>query len=125
MQKIGRSAWMEKRKPGVGPLDAVCRPLAVSACTSDVHTLFEGALGERENLTLGHECCAEVVEVGALVKDFHPGDRVLVPAITPVWNSLEAQAGFPMHSGGMLGGWKFSNVKDGVFAEYFHVNDAD
>ena len=23
MQKIGRSAWMEKRKPGVGPLDAV------------------------------------------------------------------------------------------------------
>lgn len=25
----------------------------------------------------------------------------------------------------MLAGWKFSNVKDGVFAEYFHVNDAD
>lgn len=24
----------------------------------------------------------------------------------------------------MLGGWKFANVKDGVFAEYFHVNDA-
>ena len=31
----------------------------------------------------GHECCAEVVEVGSLVKDFKPGDRVLVPAITP------------------------------------------
>ena len=30
-----------------------------------------------------------------------------------------------MHSGGMLSGWKFSNFKDGVFAEYFHVNDAD
>jgi threonine dehydrogenase-like Zn-dependent dehydrogenase len=25
----------------------------------------------------------------------------------------------------MLAGWKFSNFKDGVFAEYFHVNDAD
>jgi threonine dehydrogenase-like Zn-dependent dehydrogenase len=24
----------------------------------------------------------------------------------------------------MLGGWKFANIKDGVFAEYFHVNDA-
>jgi threonine dehydrogenase-like Zn-dependent dehydrogenase len=24
----------------------------------------------------------------------------------------------------MLGGWKFANGKDGVFAEYFHVNDA-
>lgn len=30
-----------------------------------------------------------------------------------------------MHSGGMLSGWKFSNFKDGVFGEYFHVNDAD
>ena len=26
-----------------------------------------------------------------------------------------------MHSGGILAGWKFSNIKDGVFAEYFHV----
>ena len=25
----------------------------------------------------------------------------------------------------MLAGWKFSNFKDRVFAEYFHVNDAD
>ena len=30
--------------------------------------------------------------------------------------SLEAQAGYSMHSGGMLAGWKFSNFKDGVFA---------
>ena len=30
-----------------------------------------------------------------------------------------------MHSGGMLAGWKFSNFKDGVFAEFFHVNEAD
>ena len=30
-----------------------------------------------------------------------------------------------MHSGGMLAGWKFSNFKDGVFGEVFHVNDAD
>ena len=30
-----------------------------------------------------------------------------------------------MHSGGMLSGWKFSNFKDGVFGEFFHVNDAD
>jgi threonine dehydrogenase-like Zn-dependent dehydrogenase len=30
-----------------------------------------------------------------------------------------------MHSGGMLSGWKFSNFKDGVFSEVFHVNEAD
>ena len=118
-------AWIEKERPKCGPLDAICRPLAVAICTSDVHTLWEGAIGDRHNMILGHECCAEVVEVGELVKDFQPGDRVLVPAITPDWNSLEAQAGYSMHSGGMLAGWKFSNFKDGVFSDYFHVNDAD
>ena len=30
-----------------------------------------------------------------------------------------------MHSGGMLHGWKFPNFKDGVFSEFYHVNDAD
>ena len=125
MLKIGESGWIEKERPKCGPMDAICKPLAVAICTSDVHTLWEGAIGERHNMILGHECCAEVVEVGELVKDFKPGDRVLVPAITPDWNSLEAQAGYSMHSGGMLAGWKFSNFKDGVFSEYFHVNDAD
>jgi len=125
MLKIGEAGWIEKERPACGPMDAICTPLAVAICTSDVHTLWEGAIGERHNMILGHECCAEVVEVGSLVKDFKPGDRVLVPAITPDWNSLEAQAGYAMHSNGMLAGWKFSNFKDGVFSEYFHVNDAD
>ena len=34
------------------------------------------------------------------------------------------QRGYPSQCGGMLGGWKFANVKDGSFAEYFHVNNA-
>lgn len=78
-----------------------------------------------QHMILGHEAVGEIVEVGRLVKDFKVGDRVLVSAITPDWNSLEAQGGFAMHSGGMLSGWKFSNFKDGVFGEFFHVNDAD
>ena len=125
MLKIGASGWIEKPTPECGPMDAICKPLAVAICTSDIHTLWEGAIGDRHNMILGHEACAEVVKVGSLVKDFKPGDKVLVPAITPDWNSLEAQAGYAMHSGGMLAGWKFSNFKDGVFGEFFHVNDAD
>ncbi|WP_288685908.1 NAD(P)-dependent alcohol dehydrogenase [uncultured Brachyspira sp.] len=125
MLKIGQSGWIEKDRPACGPTDALVKPLAVAICTSDVHTLWEGAIGERHNMILGHEACGEVVEVGSLVKDFKPGDKVLIPAITPDWNSVEAQAGYSMHSGGMLAGWKFSNFKDGVFGEVFHVNDAD
>ncbi|MCI1990685.1 MAG: NAD(P)-dependent alcohol dehydrogenase [Oscillospiraceae bacterium] len=122
---IGRTGWVTKKDPVCGPLDAICRPIALAPCTSDVHTVWSGALGDRHDMILGHEAVGEVVEVGSLVKDFKAGDKVLVPAITPDWNSLEAQAGYQMHSGGMLAGWKFSNFKDGVFAELFHVNDAD
>ena len=125
MLKIGATGWVEKDMPKCGPLDAICKPIALAPCTSDVHTVWEGAIGEREDIILGHEAVGEVVQVGELVKDFKPGDKVIISAITPDWNSLEAQEGYAMHSGGMLSGWKFSNFKDGVFAEYFHVNDAD
>lgn len=125
MLRIGETGWIEKERPACGPKDAIIRPLAISPCTSDVHTVWEGALGERQNMILGHEACGVVDEVGSEVKDFKVGDRIMVAAITPDWDSIAAQSGFPMHSGGMLGGWKFSNFKDGVFGEYFHVNDAD
>ena len=125
MLGIGNTGWIEKDYPNLGPMDAIVKPLAVSPCTSDVHTVWEGALGERSNMILGHEAAGVVVETGSMVREFKKGDRVMIAAITPDWNSLEAQAGYPMHSGGMLAGWKFSNFKDGVFAEYFHVNDAD
>nr|AAB06720.1 secondary-alcohol dehydrogenase [Thermoanaerobacter pseudethanolicus ATCC 33223] len=125
MLSIGKVGWIEKEKPAPGPFDAIVRPLAVAPCTSDIHTVFEGAIGERHNMILGHEAVGEVVEVGSEVKDFKPGDRVVVPAITPDWWTSEVQRGYHQHSGGMLAGWKFSNVKDGVFGEFFHVNDAD
>ena len=125
MLGIGRVGWIEKENPVCGPLDALVEPIAVSPCTSDIHTVWEGAIGDRHDMILGHEAVGRVVEVGSLVKDFKPGDRVIVPAITPDWASLQAQGGYSMHSGGMLAGWKFSNFKDGVFGELFHVNEAD
>ncbi len=125
MLQIGKTGWIEKDRPKCGPMDAILRPIALAPCTSDVHTVWEGAIGERHDMILGHEAAGEVVEVGEMVKDFKPGDRVVVAAITPDWGSVEAQSGYPMHSGGMLAGWKFSNFKDGVFAEFIHVNEAD
>ena len=93
MLGIGKTGWIEKERPECGPLDAIVRPIAVSPCTSDVHTVWEGAIGERTDMILGHEAVGVVEEVGSLVKDFKVGDRVIVSAITPDWSSLEAQAG--------------------------------
>lgn len=126
MLRIGEVGWIEKESiTPCGPLDAICRPIAVAPCTSDLHTCYDGGIGERHNMFLGHEAVGEIVEVGSLVKDFKVGDKVIAPAITPNWGSIEAQRGFAQHSGGALSGWKFSNFKDGVFAERFHVNEAD
>ncbi|MFD2417728.1 NAD(P)-dependent alcohol dehydrogenase [Amycolatopsis pigmentata] len=124
MKEIGRVGFMDKPVPRPGPNDAVVRTTRALICTSDSHTVA-GGIGPRENLTLGHEAVGVVHDVGSEVKIFQPGDRVLVGAITPDWGDPASQGGHSSQSGVPLGGWKFSNSKDGVFAEYFHVNEAD
>lgn len=124
MQGIGKVGIVDKERPACGPMDAILRPTKGLICTSDVHTVH-GAIGDRDNLTLGHEVVGIVDEVGDLVTRFKRGDRVAVGAITPDWGSDAAQAGHPSQSGAALGGWKFANEKDGTFAEVVHVNEAD
>ncbi|WP_422931674.1 NAD(P)-dependent alcohol dehydrogenase [Singulisphaera sp. PoT] len=123
MKGIGEVGFIEKPIPDPGPNDAVVRTTRALICTSDVHTL-RGGVGERHNLTLGHEAVGIVAKLGSEVKGFREGDRVLVGAITPDFSCENCQRGYSSQCGHMLGGWKFANVKDGVLAEYFHVNDA-
>ena len=124
MKALGQVGFMEKPIPTPGPDDAIVKTTRALICTSDSHTV-RGAIGPRENLTLGHEAVGVVSAIGSNVKLFKPGDRVVVGAITPDWGDPASQAGHSSQSGAPLGGWKFSNTKDGVFAEYFHVNEAD
>jgi isopropanol dehydrogenase (NADP+) len=124
MKEIGQVGFMDKPVPEPGPNDAVIKTTRALICTSDSHTVH-GGIGPRQNLTLGHEAVGVVHKVGSAVEVFKPGDRVVVGAITPDWGDPAAQGGHSSQSGAPLGGWKFSNTKDGIFAEYFHVNDAD
>jgi threonine dehydrogenase-like Zn-dependent dehydrogenase len=124
MKSVDDVGFMDKPIPTPGPVDAIVRTTRALICTSDGHTVH-GAIGPRENITLGHEGVGVVYRVGSEVKDFKPGDRVVVGAITPDWFSEASQMGHSSQSHQALGGWMFANVKDGVFAEYFHVNQAD
>lgn len=124
MLGLERTGFLKKPVPSPGPNDAIIKTTHALICTSDSHTV-RGAIGPREELTLGHEAVGIVHAIGSQVSRFKVGDRVVVGAITPDWGSPEAQNGYPSQSGGALAGWKFANVKDGVFAEYFHVNEAD
>lgn len=126
MIRVGETGWIEKEKPAIGPLDALVRPIAVAPCSSDTH-VSHGGSGPKENLILGHEAVGEVVEVGSLVTSFKPGDVVVVPCCTPDWNQLGVQqrGSNNAHDVGPMKSFKFLSSKDGVFAEYFSVNNAD
>lgn len=126
MIRVGEAGWMEHEKPVAGPLDAVLRPLMVAPCSSDTH-MMHGGSGPIEDRILGHEAVAEVVEVGSCVKKFKAGDVVVVPCCTPDWEApgVQKKGGNNAHDYGTAVSFKFLTQKDGVFAEFFHVNNAD
>lgn len=124
MKKIGEVGFTEKPIPEPGPNDAVIKTTKALVCTSDVHTV-KGAIGERENQTLGHEAVGVAYKLGSEVNEVKEGDRVAVNAITPCYKCENCIRGFTSQCQQLLGGWKFANIKDGVFSEYFHVNDAE
>ena len=102
MKEIGQVGFMEKPTPVPGPDDAIVKTTKALICTSDSHTM-RGAVGPRENLTLGHEAVGIVHQVGTNVKLFKPGDRIIVGAITPDWGDPASQAGHSSQSGVPLG----------------------
>ncbi len=125
MHGIAEVGVTDKPVPRAGPNDAIIRTTAALICTSDTHTVA-GAIGDRHGLTLGHEAVGVIHELGEVAADsglFHVGQRVAVSAITPCYSCDNCQRGYPSQCGGMLGGWKFANLKDGSFAEYFHIVD--
>lgn len=90
--------WVDIEIDEYGPYDAICKPLAMAPCTSDVHIVWGHAyMSDAPNRVVGHEATAEVVKVGDKVKDFKPGDRVIVPAITPDWLTVPSEQGFSQH----------------------------
>ena len=113
----------EKPKPTAGPLEAVIRTTAVCPCTTDVeiveHLIMPSIIGN----FIGHESVGVIESVGLGVTHFKPGDRVVVPALTPNWRTMEAQSGLPQFSDGSAFDWGIR--KDGVFAEYINLRDVD
>ncbi|GAA5106326.1 zinc-dependent alcohol dehydrogenase [Nocardia iowensis] len=75
----GTLEWRETDEPRLRHSgDALVRPLAVAICDLD-RMIVRGAAPARGPFPFGHECVAEVVEVGDEVCGFAPGDRVIVP----------------------------------------------
>ena len=75
----GRLRWHSvPAPPPPAPDGAVVRPIAIATCDMD-RPIGLGATPFPMPLHFGHECVAEVLAVGGNVRDFGPGDRVVVP----------------------------------------------
>ncbi len=98
---------------------AILKPVYLSPCSSDVHTVFSGNGPRRKNLVLGHEGIAEVLETGSGVKDFKPGDLVAVSAVMPEKGDIAGHKGMPFSAS------KLGRNIDGMWAERFKVPMAD
>ena len=71
--------WVDAQAPALeGDGQALVRPLAVAMCDLDAAWLG-GVIPFDEPFPLGHECVAEVIEVGDGVSTVSPGDVVVVP----------------------------------------------
>lgn len=120
----GNIAYIEKARPTLAAAHgALLKPLLVSPCTSDVHTIWQGS-PKRPDLTLGHEVIARVEEVGTEVTDFHVGDVVAVSAITPDWSQPDVEENYA-HAGHNFSAHMLGNTIDGAFQELFYLPCAD
>lgn len=121
----GKTDWYDAPEPELTPYGAILKPIAVTPCSSDVHTVFGGGSPKKPNLILGHESIAEVIQTGELVREFKVGDRVAVPAITPNWRDVSIQEGNFRHASAPFSGHQLGRTQPGVFAEKYSVEDAD
>jgi alcohol dehydrogenase len=70
--------WHDVREPRLeGDGEALVRPLAVARCDIDLF-LTSGLFPSRGPFALGHECVAEIVELGDAVRGREVGQRVVV-----------------------------------------------
>ena len=124
LERQQKTAWFDAPQPQLTPYGAILKPIAVTPCSSDIHTIWGGS-PKQPNLILGHESIAEVVEVGPYVRDFKAGDKVAVPAVTPDWRHKAIQEGNRKHAGTPFSGCQLGRTQPGVFAERFLISDAD
>lgn len=125
LKEPGVVGWHDAPEPELTPYGAILRPVAVTPCSSDVHTVFGGGSRKAPNLILGHECIGEILEAGSEVRDFQPGEIVAVPAITPDWRARAIQEGNDRHASAPFSGHQLGRTQPGVFAEKFLIPDAD
>lgn len=106
------------------PTDAIVRVARTALCASDMHYYHGGQKVKEWGIVMGHEFTGTVLEVGADVKSFKPGDQVLSPFTTSCGSCFYCER---QESGRcLLGGKCFGTpALPGAQAEYVRVELAE
>ncbi len=114
------------------PNDAIVRLTASAICGTDLHMIRGTVPGMTPGTVLGHEGVGIVEEVGRAVRNFKPGDRVVVPSTIGCGNCSYCRAGYysqcdvanpngPASGTAFYGGPSTSGPFDGMQAEFVRV----
>lgn len=101
--------------PVIGVYEVLVKVKACGICGTDVHKAVHKTV--EPPVVLGHEVAGDVVEVGARVQKFVPGDRVVVPHHTPCFACHDCHHGHPT----LCEEYTKTNLDPGGFSEYVRV----
>lgn len=90
----GRIEIDDKPIPDIGPNDALMRVTTTTICGTDVHIL-KGEYPVERGLTIGHEPVGVIEKLGANVKGYQEGQRVIAGAICPALPLMPARMAAP------------------------------
>lgn len=76
------------------PTDALVRITTSAICGTDLHFVRGSMPGLEPGTVLGHEAVGEVLEVGPEVRNFVPGDRVVIPSSIACGYCVYCRAGY-------------------------------
>lgn len=110
----GSVSVVEIPVPRIGPGEALLRTRVVGICGSD---LLDWYVRKKAGTILGHEVAGEIVEVGAGVDGFAPGDRVVPHHHAPCGGCEECENGRPVH----CLEWRRSGLDPGGMAELVRI----
>ncbi len=104
----------EEPVPGVGAGEALVKTRVCGICSGDVMAWY---MNKKAPLVFGHEPAGEVVEVGAGVTAFRPGDRIFVHHHAPCMECRACRRGEFVQ----CPTWRATAIVPGGMAEYFRV----
>lgn len=115
----------EKPKPQADENSVIVKVEYAGICGSDVHGYMDGA-GYLPGTVMGHETAGTVAEVGKNVKNFVPGDRVVIASGSQCGQCYWCKKGqYSLCVKGWEGAIGLTPDHDGGFAEFVKVEYPD